>query len=78
MVPKWASFLRGKAKVENNKVLSWNPPLPLYGEDEVNNEPLPWVLLKMVAAPSRHVFDEAICVNFMCIYICFKNVLGIG
>ena len=34
-------------------------------------------LLKMVAAPSRHVFDEAIYVNFMCIYICFKNVLGI-
>jgi len=34
-------------------------------------------LLKMVAAASRHVFDEAICVNFMYIYICFKNVLGI-
>ena len=30
-------------------------------------------LLKMVVAPSRHVFHEAICVN----YICFKNVLGI-
>jgi len=24
------------------------------------------------------VFDEAICVHFMYIYICFKNVLGIG
>jgi len=34
-------------------------------------------LLKMVVAPSRHVFDEAFFVNFMCMYICFKNVLGI-
>ena len=34
-------------------------------------------LLKMVAAPSRHVFDEAIYVNFTCIFFCFKNVLGI-
>ena len=36
------------------------------------------MLLKMVATPSRHVFDEAICVHFMYSCICFKNVLGIG
>jgi len=35
-------------------------------------------LLKMVVAPSRHVFDEAICVHLMYSCICFKNVLGIG
>jgi len=35
-------------------------------------------LLKMVVAPSRHVFDEAICVHFMYSCIWFKNVLGIG
>jgi len=34
-------------------------------------------VLKMVAASSRHVFDEAICVHFMYSCICFKNVLGI-
>ena len=34
------------------------------------------LVLKMVAAPSRHVFDEDICVHVMYIYICFKNVLG--
>jgi len=34
-------------------------------------------LVKMVAAPSRHVFDEAFCINLICIFFFFKNVLGI-
>ena len=33
-------------------------------------------MLKMVAAPSRHVFDEDFYVQFMYISFCFKNVLG--
>ena len=33
-------------------------------------------MLKMVAAPSRHVFDEDFYVHFMCILLCFKCVLG--
>ena len=33
-------------------------------------------LLKMVAAPSRHVFDEDLYVLFLCILLCFKCVLG--
>jgi len=40
--------------------------------DEALNAEL--ILLKMVVAPSRHVFDENICVHFMYIYICFKYV----
>jgi len=32
-------------------------------------------VLKMVAAPPRHVFDEDIYVQFMYISFCFKNVL---
>ena len=38
---------------------------------------IPWMhLLKMVAATSRHVFEEDFYVQFLYIYICFKNVLG--
>ena len=33
-------------------------------------------LLKMVAAPSRHVFDEDFYIQFMYISFCFKCVLG--
>jgi len=33
-------------------------------------------LLTMVAAPSRHVFDEDFYVQFMYISFCFKCVLG--
>jgi len=33
-------------------------------------------LLKMVATPSRHVFDEDLYVQYMYISFCFKNVLG--
>jgi len=34
-------------------------------------------LLKMDVASSRHVFDEANCVIFLSVCICFKDVLGI-
>ena len=34
------------------------------------------VMLKMVVAPSRHVFDEDFYVQFMYISFFFKNVLG--
>ena len=33
-------------------------------------------MLKMVAAPSSHVFDEDFYVQFMYISFCFKCVLG--
>jgi len=64
------------------RVLQCNSAKEMWDILEVTHEGITDVkrarkhVLKMVAAPSRHVFNEDVCVHFMYIYICFKNFLG--